>query len=87
MILRKARKAFQETQIERKREKKMIEALNLKRELADKIIRDEEWVEIVTIKYSPYNIVIYNGRTGREFQLRPYDTEDDIRKIIEESYR
>lgn len=65
----------------------MIEVLNQKRELADKIIRDEEWVEVVTIQYSPYNIVIYNGRTGREFQLRPYDTEDDIRKIIEETYR
>ena len=65
----------------------MIEVLNQKRELADKIIRDEEWVEVVTIQYSPCNIVIYNGRTGREIQLRANDTEEDIRAIIEESYR
>lgn len=65
----------------------MIETLNEKRELADRIIEEEEWVEAVTIQYSPYNIVIYNGRTGREFQLRANDTEEDIRAIIEESYR
>lgn len=65
----------------------MIETLNEKRELADKIIETEEWVDVETIQYGPYNIVIYNARTEREIQLRPYDTEDDIRAILENSYK
>lgn len=65
----------------------MKEALNRVRELADKIIETEEWVEVVTIQHGPYNIAIYNGRTDREIQLRPYDTEDDIRAILEMSYK
>lgn len=65
----------------------MIEALNRVRELADKIIETEEWVEVVTIQHGPYSIAIYNGRTDREIQLRPYDTEDDIRAILEMSYK
>lgn len=65
----------------------MIETLNKKRELADKIIIEEEWLDIETIQKSAYEIIIKNWRTGREIKLQPYDAEKDIRAIIENSYK
>ena len=65
----------------------MIELLNEKRKIADKIIIDEEWNEIETIQKNAYEIVIKNYRTGKEIKLQPYDTEKDIRTIIENSYK
>ncbi len=68
-------------------DQKMIELLNKKRELADKIIIEEEWLDIETIQKNAYEIIIKNWRTGREIKLKPYDTEKDIRAIIENSYK
>ncbi len=65
----------------------MKELLNEKRKIADKIIIDEEWNEIATVQKNAYNIIIKNYRTGREIKLQPYDTEKDIRAIIENSYK
>ena len=65
----------------------MIETLNEKRKIADKIIIDEEWNEIATVQKNAYNIIIKNYRTGKEIKLQPYDTEKDIRAIIENSYK
>lgn len=65
----------------------MIELLNEKRKIADKIIIDEEWNEIETIQRNAYEIIIKNYRTGKEIKLQPYDTEKDIRTIIENSYK
>ncbi len=57
------------------------------RKLADRMIRDEEWVEMITIRHSDYNIGIYNGRTEREHQIQIYDTEETMRRWMEESYK
>lgn len=57
------------------------------RNKADNIIFTEEWLEIITKKYSDYNIVIENGRTGKTHTIQPEDTEETIRKFIEESYK
>ena len=65
----------------------MIETLNKKREIADKIIIEEKWLEIETIQKNKHEIIIKNWRTGREIKLQPYDTEKDIRAIIENSYK
>ena len=65
----------------------MIETLNEKRKIADKIIIDEEWNEIATVQKNAYNIIIKNYRTGKEIKLQPYDTEKNIRTIIENSYK
>ncbi len=65
----------------------MIETLNEKRKIADKIIIDEEWNEVETIQKNAYEIIIKNYRTGKEIKLQPYDTEKDIRTIIENSYK
>ena len=57
------------------------------RNKADNIIFSEEWLEIITKKYSDYNIVIENGRTGKTHTIQPEDTEETIRNFIEESYK
>lgn len=65
----------------------MIEKLNRNREIADRIIDTEEWLDIETIQYNATLITISNYRTGKETQIRPADTEDTLRAKIEETYR
>ena len=57
------------------------------RNKTDNIIFTEEWLEIITKKFSDYNIVIENRRTGKIHTIQPGDTEETIRKFIEESYK
>ncbi len=57
------------------------------RNKTDNIIFTEEWLEIITKKFSDYNIVIENGRTGKTHTIQPGDTEETIREFIEESYK
>ena len=58
-----------------------IERLNKNRELADKIIIDEEWIDIRTVRYNATDFTIECN--GHKEPIKPNDTEETLREKIE----
>lgn len=83
------REAFQETQIERKKEKKMdyftkIEKLNELREWVDRTIDAEEWNKIETHQYNAEDFYIENPWNGKKYKITTRDTEETLRAAMED---
>lgn len=61
-----------------------IERINKVRNLADKIIIDNEWCDIITVQYNSTDIYIENGRNNKKIKLKVSDNEESINKILKE---
>ena len=58
-----------------------------KKDMAEKIIFDEEWIDIEVIQCNATCAIIYNDRTNKKIKITPRDNEETLHKKIEESYK
>ena len=63
-----------------------IEKLYELKDLAERIILDEEWNDIRPIVYNPEDIYILNERTEKEIRIEITDNEETLREKIRKSY-
>ena len=62
----------------------MIEKKNKLRELADKIIVEDEWFQLETRQYNTEDIVIYNYFTKKGLRISSNDTKETLSKKMAE---
>lgn len=58
-----------------------------KMEIAERIIIEEEWVDIYVRRYNSTDAYIENDRTNKYAKITARDTEETLHKKIEESYK